>query len=116
MTRYQEHFDAVLAHLRKQGHPTPDGCFYRHPTTSDRCGIGALIPDDKYSRDLEGRSTRHHLVLEAIGATKADEHFYAELQYVLHDSLDDSDFLETLEENARDFAIDFDLTYKAPTP
>ena len=53
-------YDHVAAHLLRQGRPAIDEdekgsvkCCYRSPD-GDRCAIGALIPDARYKRVLEG--------------------------------------------------------------
>lgn len=53
----QQLFDAMIAHLRAQGGPAIGGggvCMYR---TMDgrKCPVGALIPDDLYRPEMEGR-------------------------------------------------------------
>ena len=60
----QEVFDYIVSHLLKQGKRSygayPDdtrteGCLYRGPDNL-KCAAGCLIPDDLYSKELEGDS------------------------------------------------------------
>lgn len=58
MATKQETFDAVVTHLRQQNARAMDkyeGCAYRGDNGT-KCAAGCLIPDDKYSKELEGRS------------------------------------------------------------
>jgi hypothetical protein len=57
MRTAQEIFDTVVAHLRKQGCKSEDedGCLYRTPDGLS-CAVGALIPKEAYSPDMENRS------------------------------------------------------------
>lgn len=48
-------FDKMLEHLRAQGCRSVDefdSCLYRGPNGT-KCAVGALIPDEKYSKDME---------------------------------------------------------------
>lgn len=51
----QDVLNKVVAHMRKQQMLAMDGdtCAYRVPGSLNRCAIGALIPDDVYSPDME---------------------------------------------------------------
>jgi len=55
----QEAFTTVVLHLRKQGRRAHDhhNCHYRAPDGC-KCAIGALIPDDQYTPELEGSDVR----------------------------------------------------------
>lgn len=67
----QEIFDRVVRHLAKQGRPAAydDGtCAYRMPD-GEACAIGCLIPDENYSRRLEGKSCYQPSVRAAAGLT-----------------------------------------------
>lgn len=65
MISRQETYDAVVDHLRKQGCKSmvphlgnqlpAQCCRYRGPGGT-KCAAGALIPDDKYSPEMEGES------------------------------------------------------------
>ena len=60
----QQHFDTVLAHLRKQGKRSTygnRGCAYRG-TDNTKCAIGALLPDELYDPKMENRPVDNLLV------------------------------------------------------
>lgn len=119
MTQRQEHFDTALAHLRKQGRKAlahHGGCAYRGKAGA-KCAIGALIPDDRYEPEMEGRSARHSMILTALDVDRniKNSNFYGTLQNMLHDGVKEHFFLDMLEENAAKFARRFNLKYKAPT-
>lgn len=54
----QEAFDKVCAHIKAQGHKSYDSdrnqCLYRNGP--DKCAIGALIPDEEYQPEFDGRA------------------------------------------------------------
>jgi hypothetical protein len=58
MNTMQQEFDAVVAHLYKQGRPATvaSRCFYR-TTASDgsklSCAVGCRIPDDVYRLEMD---------------------------------------------------------------
>lgn len=60
-TTEQEVFDFVVNHLAKQGrmsfNDVTGRCAYRDPD-GNKCAAGCLIPDDKYSKLLEGFNWR----------------------------------------------------------
>lgn len=69
-----ELFNKVVNHLAQQGRPAYDAhsrsCRYRlsRPCGPDlACGIGGLIPDEKYSPHMEGKLVRYAGVLAAAG-------------------------------------------------
>jgi hypothetical protein len=125
MLDYQKTFDAVLAHLRKQGKRAIDGesCMYR---TEDglKCAIGCLIPDDKYDPKMDefNYTVRNVLILQSIpgigdfdSAENSEEiDFLYELQRQLHDDLWDKNYLSHLEKAAEKFAAYWNLIYKRP--
>jgi hypothetical protein len=98
----QETFDKVARHLLTQGrrsaelNPMVSGgvCRYRSPDGT-KCAVGALIPDELYSADMEGRS-----VIGLVGCDGNDDvspwaealraHLGVESDY-------DERFLETLQ-------------------
>lgn len=69
----QEIFDTIVTHLRKQGvravDPETGKCCYR---TSDeygrilKCAVGCLIPDDKYTLNIEGAGVGKPVVLACL--------------------------------------------------
>jgi len=64
----QEVFDRVARHLLTQGERAYDNvrgvCMYRKGCL--KCAIGCLIPDDKYSTELEGLGVDNERVREAL--------------------------------------------------
>lgn len=61
-----------------------------------KCVIGILIPDSKYSEELEGKEVRNPLVLAAVGDEYSkDEDFLHGLQ-VIHDMKDEKHWLDEL--------------------
>lgn len=60
-------------------------CRYRGPNGL-KCAIGCLIPDERYSRDIEGLTADSILISNLVGATTdSDRQFLRDLQLV-HDS------------------------------
>jgi hypothetical protein len=90
----QEVFNKVVSGLASQGFQPSytEGkgyCLYRKDQTATckiRCGIGHLIPDDKYGISLETCSVRDVRIREAAGINHLDEYFSVELQ-TCHDSV-----------------------------
>lgn len=113
----QEAFNTALAGLRQQGRPSggSGGCFYRSPDGC-KCAIGWLIPDDKYSPDLEGCSAESADVIAAMGGDSQESHFYYDMQGSIHDHLTvkDGNFRDNLELRAKDFAYRWRLVYPMP--
>jgi hypothetical protein len=114
----QETFDTVVGHLRKQGRkavgPYAKGCRYR---TSEglKCAAGVLIPDDEYTRHMEGspvavytdgNKTPAYRCMERHGH---DVTLVTELQQI-HDCRDPGDW----ESDFRALASRFGLTYSPP--
>lgn len=79
----QETFDTVVAHLRKQKRQAKNSeagqmCQYL-AANGDKCAVGCLIPEDRYSEDLEGevvhgglsddpnRNTRITILMHKLG-------------------------------------------------
>lgn len=88
MPTRQETFDTVARHLLTQGRRATvvgrDGkpeCVYRSPDGL-KCAAGCLIPDYKYTHDMEGNKVTHSLVAAAI--PEHDEDLVCDLQDV-HD-------------------------------
>lgn len=57
MNTKQQEFDAVVAHLYKQGRPAKlpgtEKCFYRDTLSGCTCAVGCRIPDENYSPEME---------------------------------------------------------------
>lgn len=112
----QKTFDTVMAHLRAQGGPAIQNhkCAYRGKAGT-RCAIGALIPDENYNESLEGKSVFRREICAAIpGADTSDLAFLVGLQQIHDWSAYDLDFLAGVEDEAKKFAENYDLTYKGP--
>lgn len=111
MTR-QETFDIVVNHLRKQGRKAIDEnghCRYR---TDDgcKCAAGCLIPDDKYSPDLEGNNIWYTPIYNILFKLGHDLSLVGRLQQI-HDKYDINDW----EDGFKDTAKRFGLQYTLPT-
>jgi len=95
------------------------GCAYRGECGT-KCGIGLLIPDDKYSPRFEGVSVsggsfayvfqQHELlqVLNELGFGGDQMGFLTELQRC-HDGASGRDFHKKIELSLRNLAVSFDL-------
>lgn len=85
----QTTFDIVCAHLLTQNKQTKAliggryQCAYRAPDGC-KCAVGCLIPDDKYTPDMEGKGLTHEKVWNAIPNKHRFEYMLSSLQYV-HD-------------------------------
>ena len=94
----QEIFDIVARHLLTQGERSTApklGCAYRDGS-GRKCAIGALIPDDLYSRDLEGFRADSPCILKAANIDASDGLFAVGLQDV-HDKYLPHEWREKLE-------------------
>jgi hypothetical protein len=94
---YQEIFNKVSNHLLVQNEKSAStersvgyACYYRY--NGLKCAFGALIPDELYSKDLEGETVLSVLLkrpaLNALLGIKSgeDREFLAELQRI-HDAI-----------------------------
>lgn len=111
----QKAYDAIVAHLRKQGvrsvisvQGRPQ-CRYRTPSGLYKCAAGGIMADDVYRPSLEGGTVYHLRVLEALIASGVDmvnpevAQVVRELQQV-HDQVEDvsrweGEFLRVAGEN-----------------
>lgn len=118
MTR-QEIFDKALAHLRVQGCQAIEAnttCLYR-TSSGLKCAIGALIPDEVYTPDMEGEAAGFPLIYGTFNGTEKDKYFYTDLQLKMHDKyVGESSyyFLEFVEKGAQIVAQKYNLKYIAP--
>jgi len=116
----QEVFDTVVAHARAQGckalvevrdedGETDTQCVYRGPDGT-RCFVGALIPDNVYHSDMEGKSAdtlmRRGLIPSLDELTGE---FVRQLQ-LIHDAW----LPHTWEEQFSSFARGWGLVYTPP--
>jgi len=114
--------DKILKHLWDQGECSRDPigmvCAYRGGNGT-KCAIGILIPDDIYSRDMEGMSfhklcQRYDVVadLPEIQAIKQ----VGEVLQQLHDNLHGMPyFRKRLRNRAQAWLADYGLTVNLPT-
>lgn len=66
----QQQFDKMVSHLLEQNERSgkQDGynaswtCYYRHPEGKLKCAVGALIPDDKYDPEMEGKDASRLII------------------------------------------------------
>lgn len=86
MKTKQEMFDIIVKGILKQGCQSIDGksCKYRGPNTH-KCAAGLLIPDEKYSSDLEGKIAMDFPVYNIIESEGYDPFFVQEFQ-TIHDA------------------------------
>lgn len=84
----QETFDKIVTHLLMQGKPATKtqesgsvSCVYRGDEGT-MCAIGCLIPDEKYSPQLEGRSIGRFTndELSIIGFDPSDDEMFSLLR------------------------------------
>ena len=133
MNTMQEEFDAVVAHLFKQGRPAKDStstvCLYRSEDGKLSCAVGCRIPDAVYDpqMDVPDRTTGGTVVRSLIERFRdvlppeipAYKSMFEALQNV-HDSClltgDGSFDRIRLGNRLRDVAEEFKLTFTVPTP
>lgn len=104
----QELFDKVLAHARAQHQRAvaPNGkCRYRLPD-GRKCFIGALIPDELYSSEFEGKSVDSQMIRIAAGIPSELPVLARELQHV-HDAFEPEDWEQQLAIVAEKFDLEF---------
>ena len=108
----QELFDTVSAHLLKQNERSASGngeCLYRGPSGL-KCAIGCLIPDDRYTPDLEGVNACGDQVSQAAGLDSTNTDLVRHLQ-ILHDEKDVYTWHEELKLLGKEYGLD---TSKVP--
>lgn len=92
---YQQTFDRVVKHLRKQGEKAQDddGCFYRIKRGNKllRCAAGCLIPKAKYKPTMENKSCDYFEPKQALIDLGHDVNFVRELQ-IIHDNFEVKDW------------------------
>ena len=107
----QEVFDKAAKHLLQQGVPCKsplNSCRYRFKAL--KCAIGALIPDDLYSKNMEGRGVEELLdnlpqLTEFLGA---NVYLLVSLQ-----KSHDAHFAVNWKRHLTDVAHEFNLNTKA---
>ena len=111
----QELFNRVVAHLRAQGCAAKEWvtrsngaksnlCRYR---TADgkKCAVGCLIPDDRYTPELEGKTATQEAVAAAAGLEGHNLQLATRLQ-VIHDWIDPREWPEQLKQLAAEFGLE----------
>lgn len=115
----QEIFDTAATHLLKQGKRASQNgtCLYRGPDDT-KCAVGCLIKDEFYRLGLEGKISRHPMVMDALVKSGVDfdqkfngrhsvEDFLYDLQQV-HDDTSPSNWREELDQVAADYGLNPD--------
>ena len=104
----QEIFDRVAEHLLKQGERSAAGvCMYRSPTGL-KCAVGCLIPDSRYSLELEELGvTREPVweVMKELGYKESQVSLLSELQWI-HDGGDPDEWSKLLRFAAQKFELE----------
>jgi len=115
----QQAFDIMVQHLRKQGQKSRNNgcgtCLYRGPDGL-KCAIGALIPDELYSKEMEGYTIDRLLINERDRFPELSKLFEGIDEQLLSDMQDIHDFNEPdqWEYNFKLIAEDYNLNYTAP--
>lgn len=114
MNTMQQEFDAVVAHLYKQGkRAAVNGrCRYRSDDGT-MCAVGCRIPNEMYDPNMEG-DTVHQLTMEFTLPEEiyAYQKMFAELQLV-HDGWIEGG-VRHLDDCLPNVAAEFDLTFTKP--
>lgn len=109
-------FDAAVTHLLKQDAKANDmencdsndvpRCMYRAPNGL-KCGIGGILPDDKYDPAFEGQGVNAlpAPVLESMGIIDEGTELLAQRVQSIHDQLPVSLWAVALRTLARNFGI-----------
>ena len=88
MATKQETFDAVVAHARQQGCKAmlgdEDTCAYRGEGGT-KCFVGALIPDNKYSPNMESKTLDDRRIARLMKGLGHDVPLLRRLQ-IVHDT------------------------------
>lgn len=126
MKTLQEAFDTMLFHIRAQGYQRAVNekghCQYR--ADGKKCAVGALIPDDLYTRDLDigYNGVGYPVQTTAVANTLASAGWrvdtealsmYAQAQDC-HDDALNWDCADYFESRMRSLAARFNLAYTAP--
>lgn len=100
----QEAFTTVVLHLRKQGRRAQErsNCRYRAPDGC-KCAIGALIPDDQYTPELEGSNLFTITHLPAL--QDLNTYMLADLQ-LTHDLYDPKEWEKRFEYLAEKYKLE----------
>jgi hypothetical protein len=109
----QETFDAIVAHLRRQGEKSEGdetvGCAYRGERGL-KCAVGCMIPDELYTLVMEGENVTGGHVLPVLKSLGVDLCAAQALQ-----TIHDDHPVEEWESRFRDLAVALNLTYTEPT-
>lgn len=126
----QQIFDEVVEHIRNQGRQASNlagNCLYRatvydndgNPIGALKCAIGALIPDSKYDKCIEGYDVYDVCRLGYVPHKYRNSHKKVDLLMDLQNCHDRSKpntvyFLRDFEARARLCAREFNLVYTPP--
>jgi hypothetical protein len=114
MPTMQETFDTVVAHLRQQGCKAitrMEGCFYRDEL-GRKCAAGCLIPDDKYTPDIERRACVEGSLAGTLVRSLGHDLILVRRLQIVHDDVG----VEDWEAELLKVADKFNLTYTPPAP
>jgi hypothetical protein len=84
-----------------------NNCLYR-AADGNRCFVGELIPDEKYSRDIEDTPVGKHMIDRIPGATLLDIDFLQDMQTV-HDNYTVEEWKDELSSLADKYNLQFNL-------
>lgn len=102
-------FDTVSAHLLKQAARSAHGlrCLYRGPG-GRKCAVGCLIPDEKYTSNIEGMDVTCHRVQSVLpNLGKKGASLLLDLQ-IIHDTDDPKIWRGALTALAKRWELDYD--------
>lgn len=123
----QEAFDAMLAHLRKQGQPAyrvgdtgTAFCAYRG-SAGLKCAVGAIMSDREYDDSFERQAIGSFG--RDLGLSEDQLDFFSEAQQLMHDGPFNAvgrpdapfSFLYYVERGAKQLASNYNLTYEPPS-
>jgi hypothetical protein len=115
----QQAFDTMVQHLRKQGQRSRERdsttCAYRG-ADGLKCAVGALIPDEIYNEEIEGKSITRLLISERNTFPELSKLFEGVDEQLLDGMQNIHDYSEPnqWEYNFKSIAEDYNLNYTAP--
>jgi hypothetical protein len=123
-TTLQGFFENAWTHAVVEGHPRcitgPGGqCLYRcydpdgDHAKDNACLIGCSIPEEKYSQDMENNNAYEAVGIAQGSVRTVADHLY-QLQRIHDGAWSDQDYLSTVEQKLRAFAVEHYLTIPKP--
>jgi hypothetical protein len=115
----QQAFDTMVQHLRKQRQKSRNSgcgtCLYRGPDGL-KCAVGVLIPDELYSKEMEGQAIDRLLISERNTFPELSKLFDGVNELLLDGMQDIHDFHEPdrWESHFKSIADEYNLNYTAP--